>query len=432
MGTAGARADAGPPRGPAQGLGRDGGPRPWLGRGRAGVGSESWLAALALLDLSPAVQADVARFAEWSRRDGHYTHTGGGDDRVATFHPTPVVAWDEWLADVDERPRGWSTTEHSLAQVVAALVDRDRTINLHDVLGYQGSYEGDVWRILTTWGTGGNNRDQPGRYTVDPARGTASLIADQAEQRSTAGRDESHGRTPPDQLSAEPVEGQRASIRATAEEARGASDRWSALVDQGPGYDDAAVERARDALLSALADSAEQVGNYLADQPVTTPPPAGDASARAEAPAAQDALWNDLDLHDPAGTAGPADPDGDLSGAGTAPDTHDARPVSDAPARPSAMPAQPAEDAGPEPRRDDPRTSGPEAAGPSREEAALAAADEETAEPHAARERALEQARAAVAQAGRTATRRQASTDRSERVIDDTPPAYWAEPGIGL
>ena len=144
------------------------GERPTLDQVRATVGSEEWLTALALLDVDPhhVVARDVARFTEWSRDGGTYTYEGEGDDKVSTFHPDALVDWQAWITDYDENGRGWSSTEQRLAQVVAAVVDHERGIPIAGLLDYMGSWEGEVWRILTEWGTGGNNRDLPGRYTV--------------------------------------------------------------------------------------------------------------------------------------------------------------------------------------------------------------------------------------------------------------------------
>jgi hypothetical protein len=124
-----------------------------------GVSGEDWLAAKALLDLCPTPLRSEAR--SWLRPDAD----GGGRG---------WLDWDGWIADYDERGRGWSSTEHRLFAVIASLVDPDRPLALTRTLGYLGSWEGDVWRILTEWGTGGNNRDCPGRMTVVPSdRATA-------------------------------------------------------------------------------------------------------------------------------------------------------------------------------------------------------------------------------------------------------------------
>lgn len=134
----------------------------------AAVGSEEWLAALALLDLSPALAADAGRYTEWARVGGTYSYEGDGEDRVSTFHPNPVMAWDAWVADVDEQGRGWSTTEWQLFDLIAALVVDKRTVSLRDALRGLGSLERRALEVLVGWASGGNSRDRHGRYTVQP------------------------------------------------------------------------------------------------------------------------------------------------------------------------------------------------------------------------------------------------------------------------
>ena len=141
------------------------GPRPTLEQARVSIGNESMLAALALLRLCPPVERDAERFAEWST-GGRYTYEGEGDEQVGTFHPNAIVDWDAWVADVDKVGRGWSSTEARLFEIVAALTVEDRKIALNGVLDHLGSWETDVWRVLVEWGTGGNNRELPGRASV--------------------------------------------------------------------------------------------------------------------------------------------------------------------------------------------------------------------------------------------------------------------------
>lgn len=112
----------------------------------ADIDGEAWLAAKALLELSPAVRRDAAQWMT-SRE----------------------IDWDGWIADVDAVGRGWSSTEQRLFEVVAALVATEpRAVQLRGVLDSMGSWEGSVWRVLTDWATGGNNRDLPGRLTITP------------------------------------------------------------------------------------------------------------------------------------------------------------------------------------------------------------------------------------------------------------------------
>lgn len=119
----------------------------------ARVGSEELLTAKALLDLCPSPLRSEALV--WLRVDVRQDGSRWS-----------YLDWDAWFADYDEKGRGWSSTERNLAEVVFALVDRERKVSLPSVLGYLGSWETEVWRILTEWGTGGNNREHPGRATV--------------------------------------------------------------------------------------------------------------------------------------------------------------------------------------------------------------------------------------------------------------------------
>ena len=142
------------------------GPRPDLTEMRMSVGSESWLAAIALLDLSPALANDAARFTEWSRDGGRYSYAGEGESRESTFEPDAEMDWDAWVADVDRAGRGWSSTEARLFELIAALVVDGRQVRLTGVLDALGSWQLPALDILVQWASGGNNRERPGRYRV--------------------------------------------------------------------------------------------------------------------------------------------------------------------------------------------------------------------------------------------------------------------------
>ncbi|GAB3765698.1 hypothetical protein [Microlunatus parietis] len=109
------------------------------------VGSEEWLAAKALLELSRAVGNDAAR---WLLDD--VEHEDG--------------PWQAWVDDVDANGRGWSSTEWRLFGIVASLTT-GRPLDL-STLAYLGSWETAAWAVLVDWGTGGNNREYPGRARV--------------------------------------------------------------------------------------------------------------------------------------------------------------------------------------------------------------------------------------------------------------------------
>jgi hypothetical protein len=142
------------------------GPRPSLAQLRAGVGSEEWLTALALLDLPPVVADDAARYTEWSQGGGRFTYAGEGDDRVSTFHPDAEMDWEAWVNDVDQAGRGWSSSEARLYELVTALTVSGRKVALVGVLDQLGSWERQALDILIQWASGGNNREYPGRLTV--------------------------------------------------------------------------------------------------------------------------------------------------------------------------------------------------------------------------------------------------------------------------
>lgn len=147
------------------------GERPTMEEVRAAVGNESWLAAFAMLDLSAAVANDAARFTQWARVDGSYSYSGEGEDKVSTFHPDPQIDWDAWVASVETDGRGWSSTEHRLYELVAALVaEEPKPVQLRGVLDSMGSWERDVLDILVQWASGGNNRDRAGRQSLAGGR----------------------------------------------------------------------------------------------------------------------------------------------------------------------------------------------------------------------------------------------------------------------
>lgn len=129
----------------------------------AGVGSEDWLAAKALIELSGDLRAEAG---SWLRYAEHEKWDDDGNT-VGTYLQAEFD-WPEWLADVDANGRPWSSTAARLFEVVAGVLDPDRKVPLYRALSYAGSWEADMWRILVEWGTGGNNRDQQGRFTVVP------------------------------------------------------------------------------------------------------------------------------------------------------------------------------------------------------------------------------------------------------------------------
>ena len=140
--------------------------RPRWGQTWARIGSDDMLAAKALIELSGDLKADAVTWLGYEQLPV-YASDAWDAERIGTRQGDPIFLYEEWIADVEGRGRGWCSSAARLFEVVAALLDPDRTLNLRVTLGYgMGSWETDVWRILTEWGTGGNNRDRAGRLTV--------------------------------------------------------------------------------------------------------------------------------------------------------------------------------------------------------------------------------------------------------------------------
>ena len=129
----------------------------------ADIDNERLLAVGALLDLSNTVREDVAR---WVRTEMSPLFDDDGDE--VGEEECVVVDWHGWATDL-EAGRPFSSTETNLAKLVAALA-ADKPIKLAEVLEYTGSWETPLWTVLVEWGTGGNNRDLPGRATVRSSR----------------------------------------------------------------------------------------------------------------------------------------------------------------------------------------------------------------------------------------------------------------------
>ena len=124
------------------------------------VGSEEWLTAIALLNVDP--HGVVRRNAEqWLR----HASSGHRELESDVWIYDTTLDWEGWVADVEERGRGWSSTEWRLYDLVAGLTT-GRPFNIVGTLDRMGSWEAEVWRILTEWGTGGDNDSRPGRSTA--------------------------------------------------------------------------------------------------------------------------------------------------------------------------------------------------------------------------------------------------------------------------
>jgi len=131
----------------------------------ARIGSEDMLAAKALIELSPSLRAEAGFWLTYDEQPV-YASDAWDAEQIGTEQGDPIFDYPAWLADVEKNGRGWSSTEGRLFQVVASLLDAERKMPLRFVLDAMGSWETDVWRILVAWGTGGNNREYPGRATV--------------------------------------------------------------------------------------------------------------------------------------------------------------------------------------------------------------------------------------------------------------------------
>lgn len=130
------------------------------------IGSADMLAAKALIELSDDLKAEAATWLGYDEVPV-YASDAWDAERIGTRRGEPTFPYGEWIADVEMNGRGWCSSAHRLFPIVAALLDPDRAVNLRATLGAGlGSWNTEVWRILTEWGTGGNNRDRAGRARV--------------------------------------------------------------------------------------------------------------------------------------------------------------------------------------------------------------------------------------------------------------------------
>jgi hypothetical protein len=121
------------------------------------VNSEECPTAIALLNVDQhgVVRNDAERWL-------HHSSFGRLDLESGVWIFNTALDWEGWVADVDERGRAWSSTEWRLYDLVAGLTT-GRPFNIVGVLDRMGSWEAEVWEILTEWGTGGDNNGCPGR-----------------------------------------------------------------------------------------------------------------------------------------------------------------------------------------------------------------------------------------------------------------------------
>lgn len=128
---------------------------------RAAIRNEEWLAAMRLLEVEvfPTVRRDAEQWLAFPEVDGER-------DADGVWRPAPELDWEGWVADVDQRGRGWSSTEWRLFELVAGLTT-GRPFNIVGVLDQMHSWEAAVWGVLVDWGTGGG-AGRPGRLAVLP------------------------------------------------------------------------------------------------------------------------------------------------------------------------------------------------------------------------------------------------------------------------
>lgn len=137
----------------------------------ATVGNEDYLAARELAQVSDSIQAFLASFIRW---DLDPVMVDDPNDQMNSI-PDPSgdlwcgveLDWEAAAASYDEG-LGYSSTEQRLLAIVLALVLEDRPLNIKRTLGYMGSWESEVWRILTEWGTGGRSTTIPSLTTTGP------------------------------------------------------------------------------------------------------------------------------------------------------------------------------------------------------------------------------------------------------------------------
>lgn len=113
---------------------------------REEVHHPDYAAAMAILELSPAVAGNAAHWLTWRE---HHTRPDGST--AATVR----LDWEGWVQDVDEAGRGWSSNEWRLF-AVAASVAVGRPTPIAGVLDCLSEWKLPVWQILTSWASGSN------------------------------------------------------------------------------------------------------------------------------------------------------------------------------------------------------------------------------------------------------------------------------------
>ena len=119
-----------------------------------------------LVDLSPALRADASQFLSWSTTPVYDSDHWDAKQIGVRVTDEPEWDWEAWIASIDADGPGWSSTEWRLFRLVASVLDPERPMLLRGNLDQMGSWETEAWRILVNWGTGGNNREWPGRVQI--------------------------------------------------------------------------------------------------------------------------------------------------------------------------------------------------------------------------------------------------------------------------
>ncbi|WP_426561380.1 hypothetical protein ACPPVT_14420 [Angustibacter sp. McL0619] len=133
------------------------------------VGSEQYLAARELVELSSRLRTLFASFVRWVEPDPSWYEAG---------EQLPPGSWEldwETATTYALTKAGLSGGERRLAAVVAALTTAGHTVQL-DSLSIDGSWTQSMWRVLVEWGTDGALTVTGGRGDT-PAKRAARRVS---------------------------------------------------------------------------------------------------------------------------------------------------------------------------------------------------------------------------------------------------------------
>lgn len=137
-------------------VGVDGWERYW-----AQVGNEEWLAARELLDLSARLREVFGAFVNQDPK------AGPGELELD---------WDAAAEQVERE--ALSSTEYKLARLVLGLTTGQPFPV--ESLCWMGSWQGEVWRVLVQWASGGALTTAPGTGASPASRAAARRLTDRA------------------------------------------------------------------------------------------------------------------------------------------------------------------------------------------------------------------------------------------------------------